>query len=119
VVPLRGQRHKPALAQVLVVKRHMALTKTTYFEGELSLVWVVGYYILSIMLMPRFAGTNALGWFAEVWFFTWWTPGLTLSISGLRRGEFVSRICAGVTLFTFTFVTFICLKEYFERTSVR
>ena len=93
--------------------------KTTYFEGELSLCWVVGYYVVSATLIPRVAGENSLGWFCGVWFFIWWTPGLTLAISGLRRGELVSRICASVTLLLFIFVAFGCLKQYFGLPSAR
>jgi hypothetical protein len=71
------------------------------WEGLASLLWIVlAFLLVRFLLLHQLL-------FKPTWLFDlfllaiWWGAGLVFAISGLRRGCWINRVCALLTLCTF------------------
>jgi hypothetical protein len=75
------------------------------WQGLASLLWVVlVFVIIKFVVLTNELMFEPLWLFDLLLFAVWWGVGLAFAISGLRRGHFVSRFCA---------VLSICALVYF------
>jgi general secretion pathway protein G len=66
-------------------------------HGVFALLWM-SVYLLTIWIIPHFLPQRLPNLFVMIMVLGGWIPGCIAAISGLRKGYFVSRVFAGISL---------------------
>ncbi|MGH7991437.1 MAG: hypothetical protein ACREDS_14775 [Limisphaerales bacterium] len=81
----------------------MKIKSLNKWEGIISLLWIISVFLLVVFLLRHELLFKPMWLFILVLLAAWWGIGLVFAISGLKRGNWINRACAVVTLCAFAF----------------